>query len=199
MDGEFISQLPSQSIQKGEIADVSIIMGSNTDEGTAVFLGPRTNPLNNDQDVFKYIQALGGGLNNETVKTVMSLYPDDPTWGCPFGTGPERFADQGFQYKRGAAIAGDYFIHSGRSNFIGPYPGYARLQSFVSRSWVSFIHDLDPNNHGLRDPNLPEWPKYNSSRPQNIVFREGGSFLEEDDYRKQKLAFWPTIWTELQT
>ncbi|UKZ96626.1 uncharacterized protein TrAFT101_011404 [Trichoderma asperellum] len=255
MDGEFISQLPSQSIQKGEIADVAIIMGSNTDEGTAVFLGPRASPLNNDQDVFKYVQALGSGLDNSTVETVMNLYPDDPTWGCPFGTGPERFADQGYQYKRGAAIAGDYFIHSGRrfyanshsiqsqmpmytyrfdqapwnmkepsimiippvyvthyseivyvfdnpnnnSNFIGPYPGYAKLQSFVSRSWVSFIHDLDPNNHGLQDPNLPKWPKYSSSHPQNIVFREGGSFIENDDYRKQKLAFWPTIWAELQT
>lgn len=114
MDGEFISQLPSQSIQKGQIADVAIIMGSNTDEGTAVFLGPRASPLNTDEDVFKYIQALGSGLDNATVETVMNLYPDDPTWGCPFGTGPERFADQGYQYKRGAAIAGDYFIHSGR-------------------------------------------------------------------------------------
>ncbi|RFU73912.1 hypothetical protein TARUN_8293 [Trichoderma arundinaceum] len=255
MDGEFISQLPSQSIQKGEIADIALIAGSNTDEGTAVFLGPRANPLNTDEDVFNYIRALGGGLDNTTVETVMELYPDDPTWGCPFGTGPERFADQGYQYKRGAAIAGDYFIHSGRrfyanshsirsqkpiytyrfdqapwdmrapaimivppvyathyseivyvfdnpnnnSNFIGPYPSYARLQSFVSRSWVSFVHDLDPNNHELRDPNLPKWPKYNSRHPQNIVFREGGSFIENDDYRKQQLAFWATIWPELQT
>ncbi|KAL5095530.1 hypothetical protein Trisim1_000301 [Trichoderma cf. simile WF8] len=255
MDGEFISQLPSQSIQKGEIADVSIIMGTNTDEGTAIFLGPRANPLNTDEDVFKYVQALGSGLDNKTVETVMKLYPDDPTWGCPFGTGPERFADQGFQYKRGAAIAGDYFMHAGRrfyanshstrshkpiytyrfdqapwdmrepsimivppvyvthfseivyvfdnpnnnSNFIGPYPSYARLQSFMSRSWASFVHDLNPNNHGLQDPNLPKWPGYDPKQPQNIVFREGGSFLENDDYRKPQLAFWGTIWPELQT
>lgn len=69
----------------------------------------------------------------------------------------------------------------------------------MSRSWVSFIHDQDPNHHELQDPNLPKWPKYNSNNPQNIVFREGGSFIENDDYRKQKLAFWPTIWAELQT
>lgn len=146
IDGEFISQLPSQSIQKGEIADVSIIMGSNTDEGTAVFLGPRANPLNTDQDVFKYIQALGGGLDNETVKTVMSLYQDDPTWGCPFGTGPERFADQGFQYKRGAAIAGDYFIHSGRRFF-------ANSHSIRSQKPI-YTYRFDQAPWNMREPSI---------------------------------------------
>jgi carboxylesterase type B len=114
VDGEFITQLPSQSLQKGQIADVAIIVGTNTDEGTAVFLGPRLTPLNNDSDVFKYVKGLGAGLDNNTVSTVMNLYPDDPAFGCPFGTGPERFESQGFQYKRGAAIAGDYFMHAGR-------------------------------------------------------------------------------------
>jgi carboxylesterase type B len=118
MDGEFITQLPSQSIQKGEIADVGVIMGTNTDEGTAVFLGPRTNALENDTDVAKFIQHLGGTivteLDNETISTIMELYPDDPAVGCPFGTGPERFADQGYMFKRGAAIAGDQYMHSGR-------------------------------------------------------------------------------------
>lgn len=146
MDGEFISQLPSQSIQKGEIADVSIIMGSNTDEGTAVFLGPRANPLNTDQDVFKYIRALGSGLDNETVETVMSLYPDDPTWGCPFGTGPERFADQGFQYKRGAAIAGDYFIHSGRRF-------YANSHSIRSQKPI-YTYRFDQAPWNMREPSI---------------------------------------------
>ncbi|KAL6837143.1 hypothetical protein V8C40DRAFT_260171 [Trichoderma camerunense] len=49
------------------------------------------------------------------------------------------------------------------------------------------------------NPNLPKWPEYDPKQPQNIVFREGGSFIENDDYRKQQLAFWGTIWPELQT
>lgn len=100
--------------QTGQIADVAIIIGTNTDEGTAVFLGPRLTPLNNDDDVFDYVKGLGAGLDNNTVSTVMKLYPDDPALGCPFQTGPERFESQGFQYKRGAAIAGDYFMHAGK-------------------------------------------------------------------------------------
>lgn len=146
MDGEFISQLPSQSVQKGEIADVAIIMGSNTDEGTAVFLGPRASPLNNDQDVFKYVQALGSGLDNLTVETVMNLYPDDPIWGCPFGTGPERFADQGYQYKRGAAIAGDYFIHSGRRF-------YANSHSIRSQRPI-YTYRFDQAPWNMKEPSI---------------------------------------------
>lgn len=146
MDGEFISQLPSQSIQKGEIADVSIIMGTNTDEGTAIFLGPRANPLNTDEDVFKYVQALGSGLDNKTVETVMKLYPDDPTWGCPFGTGPERFADQGFQYKRGAAIAGDYFMHAGRRF-------YSNSHSTRSRKPI-YTYRFDQAPWDMREPSI---------------------------------------------
>lgn len=37
IDGEFITQLPSQSLRKGQITDVALIIGTNTDEGTAVF------------------------------------------------------------------------------------------------------------------------------------------------------------------
>jgi hypothetical protein len=42
--------------------------------------------------------ALTAGVNN-----VMSLYPDDPSAGSPFGTGNETFGT-GPGYKRGSAI-----------------------------------------------------------------------------------------------
>lgn len=113
LDGEFLTRLPSESYAKGLVADVAILAGMNTDEGTAFFLGPR-GTLNDDSDVQKYIAGLGVGLDDDVVSTVMDLYPDDPTLGCPFNTGKERFADQGYQYKRGAAIAGDHSFQAGR-------------------------------------------------------------------------------------
>ncbi|KAL7790344.1 alpha/beta-hydrolase [Trichoderma ceciliae] len=252
MDGEFINQFPSVAIKNGQIADVAVIIGSNTDECTAEFFTPR-GTLNNDSDIESLVAHLGGGLNNETVSEILRLYPDDPVVGCPFGTGPERFADQGFQYKRGAAIEGDVNIHFGRRayamaqsnrshhpvfsyrfdqppwnmqevdvatqspvytthfseivhvwdnpdknvNWIGPYPIIQELAKFVSRCWVSFVHDQDPNNHGL--PGHPVWPKYNSSQPHNIVFRAGASWVEKDDFREEQLAFWTTLVSELMT
>jgi len=44
----------------------------------------------------------------------MRLYPDDPTLGIPFNTGTERFAAQGYQYKRIPATLGDVFYHAPR-------------------------------------------------------------------------------------
>ncbi|KAL6887034.1 alpha/beta-hydrolase [Trichoderma evansii] len=252
VDGNFISQPPSVSIAKGQIADVALIMGSNTDEGTAEFFTPR-GTLNNDSDISSLIAHFGGGLNDSVVANILRLYPDDPIQGCPFGTGPERFADQGFQYKRGAAISGDLDIHAGRRayainhsqrskhpiytyrfdqapwdmqevdvtttapvyvthfteivhvfdnpdknvNWIGPYPIISELATFVSRSWVSFVYDQNPNNHGLQGK--PVWPEYNTAKPQNIVFRGGASWVENDDWRKEQLAYWSTLWSEIMT
>lgn len=113
IDGTFISRLPSQSLALGLVADVAIIMGSNTDEGTATFFGPR-GTLNSTNDVQKYVASLGVGLDARTVNTILDLYPDDPALGCPFGTAGETFSSQGAQYKRGAAITGDFAIHAGR-------------------------------------------------------------------------------------
>jgi carboxylesterase type B len=115
LDGDFLQQLPSASFTQGKVADVAILAGSNTDEGTATFFGPR-GTLHTDNDVHKLLSDLPGRshLSNETVSHLMDLYPDDPRQGCPFNTGSARFEENGWQYKRGAAIIGDLAIHAGR-------------------------------------------------------------------------------------
>lgn len=114
IDGTFLSRRPSESMALGLVADVAVLVGANTDEGTASFWGPR-GTLNTTADVAAYIRTLnGGGLNEQQVEELLTLYPDDPAQGCPYNTGEERFASQGWMYKRGAAIAGDIFVHAGR-------------------------------------------------------------------------------------
>jgi carboxylesterase type B len=117
LDGDFLRQLPSTSFAQGSVANVAILAGSNTDEGTATFFGPR-GTLFTDADVHSFLSDLPGRkhLDNETVSRLMDLYPDDPVQGCPFNTGAQRFAEDGngAQYKRGAAIVGDLAIHAGR-------------------------------------------------------------------------------------
>ncbi|KAH9221753.1 Alpha/Beta hydrolase protein [Leptodontidium sp. 2 PMI_412] len=258
LDGEFLARLPSQSFSKGLVADVAILAGSNTDEGTATFFGPR-GTLNTDEDVHALVSGMGNGLDSDTVSRIMELYPDDPAQGCPFNTGTERFASQGYMYKRGAAIVGDEVIHAGRrfmtkyyaslgskrrkpvysyrfdqapwdnteeivatvapvysthyseicfvfnmhpsasinnTNWIGPYPEYYELSKLMSRSWISFVHDLDPNNHGVRG--VPKWQEYSKS-PSNIVFRVNRTEVELDNWRSEQLAFWGQIWSSLKT
>jgi carboxylesterase type B len=254
LDGRFLTQRGSQSLALGQIARVPVLIGSNTDEGTAPFFTPR-NILNTDTDIANFVQTLNQNLNldNSTISTVMQLYPNDPTVGCPFESGPITFPSQGLQFKRGAAIGGDFYIHAGRRfyatwqaentqmpiytyrfnqrpwnnmevdvttvepvasthfteivyvwdnpdmnvNWIGPYPTYHQLQKFISRCWVSFVYNADPNHHGLE--NQPLWPLYDPSQPMNIVFQVGSSYVEPDVYRKEQLAFWTTVLPELLT
>ena len=86
-------------------------------------------------------------------------------------------------------------------NWIGPRPSYHRLSGVMSRTWLAFAHDLDPNEHGLSD--VPHWPKYEPESPRNMVYRaddnKGGSFVEEDDYRSAQFAFWNKNWQNLRT
>lgn len=34
------------------------------------------------------------------------------------------------------------------TTYVGPDPKVQELSTLMSRSWISFAHDLDPNNHG---------------------------------------------------
>ena len=258
LDGKFLSQLPSKSFKENKVANVAIFAGTNTDEGTATFFGPR-GTLNTDTDVHELLADLGTGLDNKTVSKLMELYPDDPELGCPFNTGSERYAENGQQYKRGAAIVGDSAIHAGRrattkyyaslpshirkpvysyrfdqspwnnqevlvavdppvfsthyaeicfvfnlapdasrnnTNWIGPYPAYYELSNLMSRMFISFVHDLNPNYHGIHG--IPEWPDYGCGY-KNLVFRVKDSHVEKDDWRVPQLAYWNSIWGELKT
>ena len=142
IDGQFLSMLPSESFAKGLIADVAILAGSNTDEGTATFFGPR-DTLNTDADVHALVASMGVGLDNATVAKIMELYPDDPAQGCPFNTGEERFASQGYMYKRGAAIIGDEVIHAGR-RYTTQY--YSTLPARSRNPVYSYRFDQSPWN-----------------------------------------------------
>ena len=258
VDGEFLQQLPSKSFKEGKVANVAILAGSNTDEGTATFLGPR-NMLHNDTDTYNFLATMRKGLDDRTVQQIMELYPDDPAQGCPFNTGSERFAENGLQYKRGAAIAGDLSIHAGRratveffaslparkrkpvysyrfdqtpwnnqepliavaapvfathyaeicfvfniapdasksnTNWIGPYPAYYEMSNLMSRMFISFIHDLNPNNHGIRK--VPQWRDYRYGET-NFVFNNLGCYVERDNWRERQLAFWSQIWDKVLT
>ncbi|GAA6040147.1 hypothetical protein JCM8097_002053 [Rhodosporidiobolus ruineniae] len=72
------------------------------------------------------------------------------------------------------------------ANTLGNRPGDAELAKLTTGQWVSFIHDLDPNGHGIAD--TPTWPAY-AQNATNFVHRRHGSVVEVDDYRKEGIAF----------
>lgn len=71
----------------------------------------------------------------------------------------------------------------------------------MCRSWISFVHNLDPNHHDISG--VPFWPVYNLESPINIVYRtadnNGGTFLEKDIYRGVQLDWWNEHWLTLRS
>ncbi|KAK6543518.1 hypothetical protein TWF694_000264 [Orbilia ellipsospora] len=242
VDGGIIPELSSVALQKGHFVKVPILVGSTTDEGTyAIGYG-----VNTTDELIAFLKvAAAVPIDQDTIDTILELYPDNPVIGIPGGT-IERFPPPyGLQYKRLAAIAGDYYLIAGRrftsrvwaqrgltayswrfdtipngvpremgsthvtdqafvfANFQGVGYGenyydvsplsrkenYIRVGLLMSRSLVSFVHDLTPNNHGV--PGYPKWPKYDLHRPQNFVFLGNTtSFVEDDDFRVPQIDLW---------
>lgn len=66
------------------------------------------------------------------------------------------------------------------ANPLGPRASDACLAKHMTGSWVSFIHDLDPN---FADAPV-QWPDYRDGG-MNMVFVADGSHAEEDVYRQE--------------
>ncbi|OAL52234.1 cholinesterase [Pyrenochaeta sp. DS3sAY3a] len=226
IDGSFIREWPHISMMEGRTANIPIITGSNTDEGTTFC--PTT--LNTTGELRSFLlNEAGFKLKNTTVDRLLELYPDTPGFGSPFNDNATTYPGYGTQYKRTAALVGDYvLIAANRLNaktytqhnrdvwayrfnmqpiFTPPEIGVSHgidllfafgipnallsasqnaTSKFMVDSWVSFVHDLDPN-HGNKAKHFPKWPKYNE-KSMNIVLDEQ-LYLERDDYRQEGIQY----------
>lgn len=67
-------------------------------------------------------------------------------------------------------------------------PKYSKTVEFVSRAWASFIHDLNPNNHGIEG--VPQWNPYiNQPTGENFVIAVNNFSTEPDTYRFDGIGF----------
>ncbi|KAJ7034579.1 alpha/beta-hydrolase [Mycena alexandri] len=114
-DGDFIN-VPGtfEAYRMGKWVKVAFIVGSNTDEGRSF----APSGANTTADV---IADLAGTIPSQFIDTILDLYPDVPSLGCPFNTGDLQldpvqngaFATPGAQNKRVAAIIGDAGMAAG--------------------------------------------------------------------------------------
>ncbi|KAI0171988.1 alpha/beta-hydrolase [Hypoxylon sp. FL1284] len=111
VDGDVLPNYPSELLRAGRFAHVPHIYGTTSDEGT----DNAPAGIDTDDDLRSFLLTGSGfGFPNTTVDRILELYPDDPAQGVPVGTGAERFAELGRQYKRAAAVVGDVFYHAPR-------------------------------------------------------------------------------------
>ncbi|KZO91916.1 alpha/beta-hydrolase [Calocera viscosa TUFC12733] len=84
-------------------------------------------------------------------------------------------------------------------NPLGNRPRDLTLANLMTSMWVSFAHNLDPNNNFVSGS--PVWPSY-ADGPKNMVFQLTGlgasSYVEDDTFRSDGIAFINTLGSELQ-
>ncbi|KAJ7111458.1 extracellular triacylglycerol lipase precursor [Mycena epipterygia] len=109
-----IPDLPSVLFKRGQFARLPFIAGTNLDEGTLSM----PSGINSTDEIKESLVAMASPSVSETtlensVLTLLQLYPDIPALGSPFNTGNETFG-MSSQFKRYAAITGDLMFTSQR-------------------------------------------------------------------------------------
>lgn len=103
VDGDLIASYPSDALNARKFVPVPLLIGgaflapsaacaaqltaaslaANTDEGSAF----GTKGLNSSSDFANAIAARWPQMQNSTIERLLELYPNDPSVGCPYGTG----------------------------------------------------------------------------------------------------------------
>lgn len=131
-----------------------------------------------------------------------------PSYAYRFNVLPNGYTDvQGVTHYAEVAFVFDNTLGLGDhpNEFTGEPQSYYQVASLMSKSWAAFIHDLNPNGHGgecddncfdgsvlttFEVPNIPAWPVYSNSNPQDFVFDANvTSHPEPDTYRANGTAF----------
>ncbi|KAF2022225.1 alpha/beta-hydrolase [Aaosphaeria arxii CBS 175.79] len=209
VDGDIIPNYPSEQLSSGRFAHIPHLYGSNSDEGTD---NAPPGIINTTQDLRNYLLiSTGYDFPTTVVDEILRLYPDDPTLGIPLDTGTERFAAQGFQYKRAAAIIGDTFYHAPRLTDARAFSAHAptyiyrfNTRPFVNATTANFtdtLGSLAPAHKGVQHFSevafvfanpafVGPWPEYRALSDQ--MSAQWINFIVSGDPNAEGLPKWPT-------
>lgn len=134
IDGDFLTESSTTAVRSGKMLSVPMIMGTNTDEGTAF----GTTGINTDDEFVAYMKTTG--LTSEMAAKVLELYPDIPSEGIPKTYEGRPSGIWGSQFKRVAAYRGDYFMGG---------PRRLTTQINAGKGTDTWSYDFDVLNAGL--------------------------------------------------
>jgi carboxylesterase type B len=121
-------------------------------------------------------------------KDVWSYRFDTPLWNQTAPISVPHFANVVFSFQN-------------ISGALGPMPqyqSYKDLSTDIGRAYVNFVTTGTPNGNSANSTaGFPSWPKYDLGSPKNLVMNSNGSFVEDDTWRKEGIAFINSISREL--
>ncbi|ESK89884.1 extracellular triacylglycerol lipase precursor [Moniliophthora roreri MCA 2997] len=110
--------LPDYASRLDVKVKIPVIYGDNLDEGTLLAPQNITGPDDTRQGLFDIFtpSPAGDKALRHAIAELMNIYPDDPRFGSPFGTGNQTFGLNP-EYKHYAALVGDLTVHAERRLF----------------------------------------------------------------------------------
>ena len=106
-------------------------------------------------------------------------------------TGVTHFQEVAFVFDNTQGLGYDE-EHGTVNPFQNKTKSFYDLADYMSKSWASFIYDLDPNYEITKPASAPIWPKYSLGQPQNIVWDANVTtlaFLEADTFRSEGIRW----------
>ena len=142
IDGSLISRYGQDALIQGRFAKISIILGTNTDEGFGV------NGVNTDEQAFEQLlTSKRWNVNEDEARRLLELYPNDPTLGEPYGWGNRTWPENGLQWKRYQSIATDLTMYAPRRLLAEKMSQY--IENVYSYRWDAPKFNSTPNTIGI--------------------------------------------------
>jgi len=136
--GGILSDYPAKRLSRGAGGRVPLMLGTVLDEATNLVASAPRNFQTEDISIWLNANLTPSPLGPDALRAgidkVISLYPDDPSAGSPYGTGNQTFG-RGPVYKRAASIFGDIFTQGQRRFW---------SQTTLAPSYVYLFTDLRP-------------------------------------------------------
>jgi len=117
---------------------------------------------------------------------VYSYRFDTPLWNAAVTDGAKHFVNVVFSFQNISGALGP----------LPKYQNYTDLSANIGKAYVSFVNDQNPNT-SRGNSTLPYWPTYDLRTPQNMVLNSNHTFIEDDTFRSDGIAFINTISREL--
>lgn len=112
--------------------------------------------------------------------------------GVPYYEGVPHFQEVSFVFDNVDGL-GYNALHGTVNPFANESSSYTQLAELMSKSWASFIYDLDPNGFAGRYEGADAWPVYSLEEPQNIVWDGNATgtlaYAEPDTFRAEGIQY----------
>ncbi|TNY22623.1 alpha/beta-hydrolase [Rhodotorula diobovata] len=168
VDGGIIPESSSDAIRRNAFVRVPLLVGTNTDEGTAF----GTKNISTDAQLAASLQAYYPKLTNESTAKLLELYPNDPSVGSPYDTGDAVLAS-GLQDKRSNALTGDLRYIAGKRLL---------AEKYAAADQPVFAYRFNqPAENGTIDMGVPHFTEvaYVFSNPMDLGSRDGDAALAQ--------------------